>query len=98
MFHFIQLVRETSGKGGKKRQRVKLRPNHLKMDYNLVNADSKFLCGFLFFILFFLAEDYSKDYTKDYGDYEDYEDYIILIIPVILGVILKPYRNPCTVP
>ena len=65
MFHFIQVLREKTGKGSKKRERVRWRPNNLKMDYNLVNPDSKFF-------YFSFRQDYGQDYAQDYEDYEDY--------------------------
>ena len=67
MFHFIRVVRETVGKGSKKRLKIKLKPNHLKMDYNLVSGDSKFFS----FCNIFFAQDY-EDYGQDYEDYGDY--------------------------
>ena len=41
MFHFIQVIKEHMGRGSKRREKVKLRPLHMKMDYNLVNKDSE---------------------------------------------------------
>ena len=41
MFHFIQVIKESMGKGTKKRSRIRLKPLHVKMDYNLVNVNSK---------------------------------------------------------
>ena len=79
MFHFIQVLREKTGKGSKKRERVRWRPNNLKMDYNLVNPDSKFF-------YFSFRQDYGQDYAQDYEDCNPRNPH---------NPSCNPDRNPC---